>query len=85
MTKSVYTEEYKFLRRFLKVKRKEAGLKQTELSIKLDKAVTYVNKYELGERRLDIVEVAEIANILNFDDRELFQELRRINREETKK
>lgn len=85
MTQSIFTAEYQFLRRFLKQERKKKGFTQEQLSLKLNKAVTYVNKYELGERRLDIVELAEVANILDFDDRKLFTELRRINKEETQK
>lgn len=85
MTQSIFTAEYQFLKDFLRAERKKKKLSQRDLSKKLGKVSSYVGKYELGERRLDIVEVAEIANILDFDDRELFQELRRINKKKAKK
>jgi transcriptional regulator with XRE-family HTH domain len=36
--------------------RKKAGLSQAELAKQLGKPPSYVGKYELGERRLDVIE-----------------------------
>ena len=57
MTKSVFTKEYKFMLEQLVKARKKAGLSQRELSEKLNMPSSFVGKYELGERRLDIIEV----------------------------
>lgn len=42
--------------------RLEAGLTQTELSKMLGKPQSYVSKYESGERRLDIIELADVCS-----------------------
>ncbi|MBA4801830.1 MAG: helix-turn-helix transcriptional regulator [Euryhalocaulis sp.] len=47
--------------------RKEAGLTQRELADRLGKPQSYVAKYELGERRLDVVDFLDIAEALSFD------------------
>lgn len=47
--------------------RKRAGLSQEELARRLGKPQSYVSKYENGERRLDVVEVAEIAEAMGID------------------
>lgn len=67
MTRSVYSPQYKLLRKMLAEQRSKAGLSQTELAEKLGVNQTYVSKYELGERRLDVVEFFEIAEAVGFD------------------
>lgn len=67
MTRSVYSPQYRLLRTLLIKQRSKAGLTQTELAKKLNVNQTYVSKYELGERRLDIVEFFEIAEAIGFD------------------
>ena len=44
--------------------RREAGLSQAALATRLGKPPSFVAKYELGERRLDAVEVLVIARVL---------------------
>lgn len=41
--------------------RVEAGLHQTELALRLGIAQSGVSKFEMGERRLDIIELREIC------------------------
>lgn len=41
--------------------RKDVGLTQSELAGMLGKPQSYVNKYESGERRLDLPEVEEVC------------------------
>jgi len=40
----------------------ESSQTQIELALKLRRPQTYVSKYELGERRLDLLEVYDICN-----------------------
>ena len=40
---------------------------QTELAARLKRPQSFVAKYELGERRVDVVEFAEIARALGCD------------------
>lgn len=51
----------------LKEARNKAEMTQVELSVALDKPQSYVSKYETGERKLDLVEVADICDALNCD------------------
>lgn len=63
MNKTHYQRQYGRFIRKLKSARIQAGLTQTEAARNLDKPQTYVSKCELGERRVDIVELAEFAHI----------------------
>ncbi len=63
MTKSIYTKEYKIIIQKLKKARQSAGLKQNEVAKKLGKPQSYISKIESGERRIDIVELKQIAKI----------------------
>ena len=65
--KSVFTEEYEIFLHQLVSARKSAGLTQKDLAGHLDKAQSFVSKYERGERRLDVVEFIAICRILNID------------------
>jgi DNA-binding helix-turn-helix protein len=78
MTKSVFTKEYKFMLEQLVKARKKAGLSQRELSEKLNMPSSFVGKYELGERRLDIIEVLQIAMVLNINTSRLIYEIEKV-------
>ena len=67
MTRSVFTEKYKYVRDFLAAARNKKNYSQRELSQKLNMATSFVNKYENGERCLDIVETIEILKFLEAD------------------
>ena len=56
-------------------KRKAAGLTQTVLAGCLGKPPSYVAKYELGERRLDVLEYLDIAAAIGFDPCEVIRSL----------
>jgi len=56
MKKSLYTEHSKIVVKALVEMREKAGLTQRALAEKLGKAHSFVAKYELGDRRIDIVE-----------------------------
>lgn len=47
--------------------RKNAGIAQAELAGRLKRPQSFVAKYELGERRVDVVEFVEIARALGRD------------------
>ena len=63
MPKSIYTKEYRKVIERLKKVRQEAGLTQVEVAKKLNKPQSYISKIERGERRIDIAELKEIADI----------------------
>ncbi|MFA5592559.1 MAG: helix-turn-helix transcriptional regulator [Micavibrio sp.] len=66
MSKSIHRREYKELLAALAAARKEAGLTQAELAKRLKKPQSYISKIENGERRLDVMELMEIARITGF-------------------
>ena len=63
----------------MKQKRKDKNLTQWELARQLNMPLSFVGKYEQGERRLDIIELMDIAEVLDFDPAEVFVELKKIN------
>jgi len=58
-----YTQKYKKFTEKLKKAREESGLTQVEASAKLKKPQSYFSKIERGERRIDAVELADLARI----------------------
>jgi transcriptional regulator with XRE-family HTH domain len=67
---AAHTQAYKDLLSALVQLRKEAGLSQAELAKQLGKPPSFVGKYELGERRLDIIETMIVIEKLgsSFED-----------------
>jgi transcriptional regulator with XRE-family HTH domain len=66
MQRSLLNAKRRRLQALLVTARKQAGLTQVELAAKLRKPQSYVSKYENGERRLDLVEFLEVAELLNI-------------------
>jgi len=78
MTKSSFSKRYKRFRELLVDARNNAKLSQTQLAEKLKTRQTFVSKCEIGERRVDVVELIEIAEILNIDPCNIIKELKKI-------
>jgi len=64
--KSITTPAYAKLLRVLREARTTAGLSQQQLAECLDEPQSFVSKYESGTRRLDLVELREIAAALGL-------------------
>ena len=62
---SKYRVKYQKLIHRLRQARLEAGLTQVEAGNKLKKPQAYLSKIERGERRIDAVELDELAKIYN--------------------
>src|SRR4051812_21043584 len=58
--------------------RMRADLTQTELAQRLRRPQSFVSKYELGERRLDVVEFLEVCAALQIDARQVVKELLKV-------
>jgi len=67
LKKSIYSEKQLKLRDFLRKSRAKAGFTQRDLAQKIGKPQSFIAKYEGGERRLDIIELLEVAKILNIE------------------
>jgi transcriptional regulator with XRE-family HTH domain len=67
MGKSIHSPQHQKLRELLIGARKKAKLTQAEVAERLGRPQSFVAKYEGGERRLDIVELIEVAAALGAD------------------
>lgn len=61
MTRQEHRDKRKCLCRLLRQLRLEAGLRQSELAARLHRPQSFISKYEVGERRLDLPELREIC------------------------
>jgi len=59
-------------------KRNAAGLTQVALAKLLRRPQSFVSKYETGERRLDVIELIEVAEALGADPAAIVRALRRV-------
>ncbi|PHR86542.1 MAG: transcriptional regulator [Blastopirellula sp.] len=64
---SLGTPRYKKFTSLLIEARIQVGLTQQAVSDQLDKPQSFVAKYERGERRLDFIELIDIAAILKIE------------------
>jgi transcriptional regulator with XRE-family HTH domain len=53
--------------------RKDAGLTQVELGKRLGQRQTFVSKFELGERRLDVAEFIAVSKAIGADPYDIIQ------------
>lgn len=63
MDKSRYTQRYQQMLTALRAARKLAGLTQTQVGKKFRAHASFVSKIESGERRIDVVELAEFCRV----------------------
>ena len=64
MSKFTGTAAQRRLQAILRQARQDAGLKQSELADKINEPQSFVSKYESGERRLDLLELHQICEVL---------------------
>lgn len=67
MTRSVYTTRYATLKRLVLEARQRAGLTQADVARRLRKPQSYISKVEAGERRIDVVELLDLMDVLGGD------------------
>lgn len=60
---AVHSREYQFLLKRLREARKKAGLTQIQVAKALNRRQSYVTKSELGERRLDPIDLLRFAKL----------------------
>lgn len=65
--KGFHDPRYRALIEQLVAARKEQGLSQLALAERLGRHQQFVSRYEIGERRLDIVEFVDIGRALGLD------------------
>ena len=75
MRHSRHTSRYKKLQVALKLARAAAGMTQAQVGEQLGRPQSFVNKYESGERRLDVIEFLDVARILGVNPRRFLRNL----------
>lgn len=71
--KAIYSEEHRRLTTLLRTLREEAGLRQIDVADGLGVPQSFVSKYESGERRLDLIELRQVCQVLGIRLSELVQ------------
>ncbi|TPK94807.1 helix-turn-helix transcriptional regulator [Mesorhizobium sp. B2-4-12] len=64
---SIRSDLYRRMIELLVEARKEAGVTQVELGKRLGVRQTFVSKFELGERRLDVAEYIDVCRAIGTD------------------
>lgn len=75
MPRSTYSKKAQRLAKLLADARHEADLTQVDLAARLRRPQSYVSKYEIGERRLDVVEFLEVADAIGADPLAIIRQL----------
>ncbi|WP_020420230.1 helix-turn-helix domain-containing protein [Amycolatopsis sp. ATCC 39116] len=75
MEKSIYSAEYQQVCDLLRQLRREAGLTQVQVAAALGVPQSFVSRYESGQRRLDIVELHHVADVLGLSLAEFLRRL----------
>ena len=75
MEKSVHTAEYATLLELLREARRQAGVTQVELAARLKKSQSFVSKVEVGETRVDVIQLRTILKALGTSLREFVAQL----------
>jgi len=65
--KTIYDPKYEYIISKLKKARKDAGFKQEYVADKIGKYASYLSKIENGDRRVDILELIELAKLYDKD------------------
>lgn len=74
MNRFLHSPEHERLRALLVSKRLEKDLTQKTLSEYLKKPQSYVSKYEIGEKNIDVIEFINISNALNENPEDILKE-----------
>jgi len=69
-------EQHKVVGEILMTVRKEAGIMQDDLALRLQKAQSFISAYENGQRRVDVLELLRICGAIGADPEEVFRRIR---------
>jgi transcriptional regulator with XRE-family HTH domain len=76
-TKTKLAEQLRLLGEVLVRTRERAGLKQSDVAARLQLPASYLSKVENGTRRLDVIELIQIAEAMEVDPVSIVRELQR--------
>ncbi len=78
--KSIHSERHRQLAVLLRELRKASGLRQADVALALGEPQSFVAKYEAGERRLDLIELEQVSDVLGITVEELVGRWRALGR-----
>lgn len=78
MGKNTFTPDQEKLQILLRQIRREANLSQAEVAQRLGLPQSFVSKYELGERRLDVLEIRQICKAVGISLEDFVRKLEEI-------
>lgn len=64
--RTIYSPEHARLIELLRHYRSRAGLRQVDLAQRLGRTQSYVSNYEVGQRRLDLIELSAVCDALDI-------------------
>jgi transcriptional regulator with XRE-family HTH domain len=64
--KNLYTKRQGAFLTLLRECREKAGLRQADVAERLKKPQSFVSKYESGERRLDVLELLDVCEVIGL-------------------
>jgi DNA-binding XRE family transcriptional regulator len=78
LAKTLGSRRHKALIALLIERREAAGMTQTQLAGRLGEYQSFVARLESGQRRVDVVEFLELAEVLGFDARKALAAVKKI-------
>ena len=66
MNKELYNKRWKLFREVLKIERKHHKISQKRLAMTMGIEQSYVSKTEIGDRRLDVIELMEYCDAMGL-------------------
>jgi transcriptional regulator with XRE-family HTH domain len=78
LVKTLGSTQHKALVAALIAKREAVGMTQTELAAALGEYQSFVARLESGQRRVDVIELIQLARILRFDAPVLVREVEQV-------
>ncbi|MBL8149168.1 MAG: helix-turn-helix transcriptional regulator [Blastocatellia bacterium] len=72
-----FKRKYELLQVLLIEARKGKSLSQVDLAKKLARPQSFVSKYEIGERRLSLIEFLEVTRAIGINPKEIIDKLER--------
>lgn len=65
--KTIHSKRHKKLIELVIAERKRADIRQVQLAKKLKRSQTWIARLEAGDRRLDVIELIDLAEAIGFD------------------
>lgn len=81
MPRTLGSPRHQLVCEFLIAARKRARLTQAAVAHKLGRHQSFVATVEAGQRRIDVVELLDLAEAIGFDPNSLIKRLRRVPRD----